>query len=70
MDGNKRIGHAAIEITIVLNGVELVASVDSAEAVVLAVAMGELNRGAVLVGGASPADRPGLCAGLGIGVGG
>ena len=44
VDGNKRIGHAAIEITIVLNGVELVASVDSAEAVVLAVAMGELNR--------------------------
>ena len=44
VDGNKRIGHAAIEITLVLNGVELVASVDSAEAVVLAVAMGELNR--------------------------
>ena len=44
VDGNKRIGHAAIEITMVLNGVELVASVDSAEAVVLAVAMGELNR--------------------------
>ena len=33
-----------MEITLVLNGVELVASVDSAEAVVLAVAMGELNR--------------------------
>jgi death-on-curing protein len=44
VDGNKRIGHAAIEITLVLNGVELVASVDSAEAVVLAVATGELNR--------------------------
>jgi death-on-curing protein len=44
VDGNKRIGHAAMEITLVLNGVELVASVDSAEAVVLAVAMGELNR--------------------------
>ena len=33
-----------MEITLVLNGVELVASVDSAEAVVLAVAMGDLNR--------------------------
>jgi death-on-curing protein len=44
VDGNKRIGHAAMEITLVLNGVELVGSVDSAEAVVLAVAMGELNR--------------------------
>jgi death-on-curing protein len=44
VDGNKRTGHAAMEITLVLNGVELVASVDSAEAVVLALAMGELNR--------------------------
>jgi len=33
-----------MEITLVLNRVELVACVDSAEAVVLAVAMGELNR--------------------------
>lgn len=47
VDGNKRIGHAALEITLVLNGVELVASMDSAEAVVLAVAMGELNREAL-----------------------
>ena len=44
VDGNKRIGHAAMEITLVLNGVELVASVDSAEAAVLAVAICELNR--------------------------
>jgi len=33
-----------LEASLVLNGVELVASVDSAEAVVLAVAMGVLNR--------------------------
>jgi hypothetical protein len=33
-----------LEASLVLNGVELVASVDSAEAVVLAVAMGERNR--------------------------
>jgi death-on-curing protein len=44
VDGNKRIGHAALEITLVLNGVELTASVDAAEAAVLAVASGEMNR--------------------------
>jgi death-on-curing protein len=44
VDGNKRIGHAAMEITLVLNGVELTASIDAAEAVVLAVASGELDR--------------------------
>ena len=44
VDGNKRIGHAAMEITLVLNGMELTASVDAAEAVVLAVASGELDR--------------------------
>jgi prophage maintenance system killer protein len=33
-----------MEITLVLKGVELVASVDSAEAAVLAVAICELNR--------------------------
>ena len=44
MDGNKRIGHAALEITLVLNGMELTASVDAAEAAVLAVAIGEMDR--------------------------
>jgi len=44
VDGNKRIGHAALEITLVLNGMELTASVDAAEAAVLAVASGEMNR--------------------------
>ena len=44
VDGNKRIGHAAMEITLVLNGFELSASVDSAEAAVIAVASGRLNR--------------------------
>ena len=37
VDGNKRIGHAAMETTLVLNGVELTATIDAAEAVVLAV---------------------------------
>ena len=44
VDGNKRIGHAALEITLVLNGMELTASVDAAEAAVLAVASGEMDR--------------------------
>jgi death-on-curing protein len=44
VDGNKRIGHAAMEITLVLNGRELTASVDVAEAAVLAVASGAMSR--------------------------
>ena len=44
VDGNKRIGHAAMETTLVLNGIELTATIDAAEAVVLAVASGELDR--------------------------
>ena len=35
VDGNKRIGHAAMEITLVLNGIELAASMDDAETVVV-----------------------------------
>ena len=37
VDNNKRIGHAAMETTLVLNGVGLTATIDTAEAVVLAV---------------------------------
>jgi death-on-curing protein len=44
VDGNKRIGHAAMEITLVLNGMELTASIEAAEAAVLAVARGTMNR--------------------------
>lgn len=44
VDGNKRIGHAATDITLVLNGIELTASVDAAESVVMAVARGEMDR--------------------------
>lgn len=44
VDGNKRIGHAAMETTLVLNGRELIASVDAVEAVVVGVASGELDR--------------------------
>jgi death-on-curing protein len=44
VDGNKRIGHAAMETTLVLNGRELTASVDAVEAVLVGVASGELDR--------------------------
>jgi death-on-curing protein len=44
VDGNKRTGHAATETFLVLNGVEINASVDEQERVVLAIASGELGR--------------------------
>lgn len=44
VDGNKRVGHAALEVTLVLNGRELTASVDEQERVILAVAGGTLSR--------------------------
>ena len=44
IDGNKRVGHAAMEVSLLLNGVELVATTDESESVVLAVASGELDR--------------------------
>ena len=47
VDGNKRIGHAAMEVFLVLNGFEIVASVDEQESTVLAVASGSLNREAL-----------------------
>ena len=44
VDGNKRVGHAAMEIFLVLNGQEIDANVDEQERVVLAVAAGEMTR--------------------------
>ncbi len=44
VDGNKRVGHAAMEIFLVLNGYEIDASVDEQEQIILAVASGKLNR--------------------------
>jgi death-on-curing protein len=46
VDGNKRIGHAAMETFLILNGSELVASVDEAERVMLELAAAELERDA------------------------
>ncbi len=44
VDGNKRIGHAALEVTLLMNGYEIHADVDSQEAVILAVAASKMNR--------------------------
>ena len=44
VDGNKRVGHAALETFLVLNGMYLDAAVDEQERVVLQVAEGLLTR--------------------------
>ena len=44
VDGNKRIGHLAIETFLVLNGYEIEADVDEQERIVLAVAAGTMKR--------------------------
>jgi death-on-curing protein len=44
VDGNKRTGHAVTETFLVLNGMEISASVDEQEDVILAIASGALGR--------------------------
>ncbi len=44
VDGNKRIGHAAMETFLVLNGHEINARVDEQEPVFLSLAAGKLER--------------------------
>lgn len=44
VDGNKRIGHAAMEVMLVLNGYELSADVDEQETIILSVASGTMSR--------------------------
>jgi death-on-curing protein len=44
IDGNKRIGHAAMEVFLVINGYEIEASVDEHEELILSVASGKRNR--------------------------
>lgn len=43
VDGNKRIGHAAMEVFLILNGHELEADVDEQEALFLRLAAGEVE---------------------------
>ena len=44
VDGNKRIGHAALETFLVINGCEIDASVDEQEQIILLVASGLMKR--------------------------
>jgi death-on-curing protein len=44
VDGNKRTGHAAMEVFLVLNGYEIDATAGEQETIMLQVASGELGR--------------------------
>lgn len=44
LDGNKRIGHASMEVFLVLNGYEIQARIDEQEKIILDVAAGNLSR--------------------------
>src|ERR1051325_11441883 len=44
VDGNKRVGHAAMEVFLLLNGYEIDASVDEQEKIILDVASGKVSR--------------------------
>jgi death-on-curing protein len=44
VDGNKRTGHAAMEVFLMVNGFEIQASVDEQEQVILQVAAGAMKR--------------------------
>jgi death-on-curing protein len=44
VDGNKRVGHAAMETFLVLNGAEIDASLDEQERVMLDLAAGRIDR--------------------------
>ncbi|HEX6716461.1 MAG TPA: type II toxin-antitoxin system death-on-curing family toxin [Pyrinomonadaceae bacterium] len=44
VDGNKRVGHAAMEVFLLLNGYEIDASVDEQETLIIDVASGKLSR--------------------------
>ena len=45
VDGNKRVGHAAMETFLVLNGAQIDAGLDEQERVMLDLASGRINRG-------------------------
>jgi death-on-curing protein len=44
VDGNKRVGHAAIEVFAILNGFEIIAPVDEQEQTILNAAAGKLTQ--------------------------
>jgi death on curing protein len=44
VDGNKRAGHAAMEIFLILNGFEIEATIDEQEKIILDLAAGKVDR--------------------------
>lgn len=48
LDGNKRTGHAAMEVFLFLNNFEIQSSIDEQERIVLQVAAGEMDREALV----------------------
>jgi death on curing protein len=48
VDGNKRIGHAAMETFLFLNGYEINASIEEQERVILGLAAGQVGRDELL----------------------
>jgi death-on-curing protein len=44
VDGNKRVGHAAMEVFLVLNGYEIKAPLEEQEQVILDIAAGKMSR--------------------------
>lgn len=44
VDGNKRVGHAAMETFLILNGYQIQADVDQQERIILHLAAGEIHR--------------------------
>jgi len=44
IDGNKRVGHAAMEIFLLLNGFEINSEVDEQEKIILSLAAGQFDR--------------------------
>ena len=44
VDGNKRVGHAAMEVFAILNGYTIDASVDTQEQLILGIASGDVSR--------------------------
>lgn len=44
VDGNKRVGHAAMEVFLAIHGKEIAATVDEQEQVILRLAAGQLER--------------------------
>jgi death-on-curing protein len=48
VDGNKRVAHAAMEVFLILNGHEIVATMDDQEQLMLALAAGQVTRDALI----------------------